>query len=58
MAGVDRTTVEEVVRKVLLDDHADVIRESVAGNGAVRRCTRRTDVCRPFAVSTPRGLGG
>jgi len=29
MAGVDRMTIEEVVRKVLLDDHADVIRESV-----------------------------
>src|SRR5436309_15093095 len=29
MAGVDRMTVEQVVRKVLLEDHADVIRESV-----------------------------
>jgi putative transposase len=29
MAGVDRMTIEEVVRKVLLDDHADVVRESV-----------------------------
>ncbi|MDQ6775863.1 MAG: hypothetical protein M3071_06520 [Actinomycetota bacterium] len=29
MAGVDRMTIEEVVRKVLVDDHADVIRESV-----------------------------
>jgi putative transposase len=29
MAGVDRMTIEEVVRKVLMDDHADVIRESV-----------------------------
>ncbi len=29
MAGVDRMTIEEVVRKVLIDDHADVIRESV-----------------------------
>ena len=29
MAGVDRMTVEEVVRKVLLDEHADVIREAV-----------------------------
>jgi hypothetical protein len=25
MAGADRMTVEEVVRKVLLDEHADVI---------------------------------
>jgi len=29
MAGQDRMTVEEVVRKVLRDEHADVIRESV-----------------------------
>src|SRR5215217_8610836 len=29
MAGPDRMTVEEVVRKVLRDEHADVIRESV-----------------------------
>jgi hypothetical protein len=29
MAGADRMTVEEVIRKVLLDEHADVIREAV-----------------------------
>src|SRR4051794_35507568 len=29
VAGQDRMTIEEVVRKVLLDEHADVIRESV-----------------------------
>src|SRR3954469_20745985 len=29
MAGQERMTVEEVVRKVLRDEHADVIRESV-----------------------------
>ena len=29
MAGQGRMTVEEVVRKVLRDEHADVIRESV-----------------------------
>jgi putative transposase len=28
MAGADRMTVEEVVRRVLLDEHADVIREA------------------------------
>jgi putative transposase len=28
MAGADRMTIEEVVRKVLLDEHADVIREA------------------------------
>ena len=28
VAGADRMTVEEVVRKVLLDEHADVIREA------------------------------
>jgi putative transposase len=29
MAGRDRMTIEDVVRKVLRDEHADVIRESV-----------------------------
>ena len=29
MAGADRMTIEQVVRKVLVEDHADVIRESV-----------------------------
>src|SRR5687768_10830034 len=29
MAGADRMTIEEVVRKVLLDEHADVVREAV-----------------------------
>ena len=29
MAGADRMTIEEVVRKLLLDQHADVIREAV-----------------------------
>jgi hypothetical protein len=29
MAGADRMTIEEVVRKVLIDEHADVIGESV-----------------------------
>jgi hypothetical protein len=29
MAGADRMQVEEVVRKVLVDEHADVVRESV-----------------------------
>ena len=36
MAGADRMQVEEVVRKVLVDEHADVLRESVrvAGRGS------------------------
>ncbi|HKG27429.1 MAG TPA: hypothetical protein VKB09_17390 [Thermomicrobiales bacterium] len=29
MAGANRMTIETVVRKVLLDEHADVIREAV-----------------------------
>ena len=29
MAGADRMTIEEVVKNVLLDEHADVIREAV-----------------------------
>ena len=29
MAGADRMTIEEVVREVLREEHADVIREAV-----------------------------
>ena len=29
MAGKERMAIEEVVRKVLMEDHADVVRESV-----------------------------
>ena len=29
VAGADRMTIEEVVKQVLLDEHADVIREAV-----------------------------
>ena len=29
MAGADRMTIEEVVKQMLLDEHADVIREAV-----------------------------
>ena len=29
MAGADRMTIEEVVKEVMLDEHADVIREAV-----------------------------
>jgi hypothetical protein len=29
LAGAERMTIEEVVRKVLLDEYADVIREAV-----------------------------
>src|SRR3954469_6636846 len=29
MAGADRMTIQEVVKKMLLDEHADVIREAV-----------------------------
>jgi putative transposase len=34
VAGADRMTIEEVVRKVLLDEHADVIREAVKAGAA------------------------
>ena len=29
MAGADRMTIQEVVKGVLLDEHADVVREAV-----------------------------
>jgi putative transposase len=37
VAGADRMTIEEVVRKVLLDEHADVIREAVKAIAAEMR---------------------
>jgi putative transposase len=42
MAGRDRMTIEEVVRQVLRDEHADVIRESVR---AVARELMEAEVC-------------
>jgi hypothetical protein len=39
VAGRDRMTIEEVVRRVLRAEHGDVIRESVA---KVAESTRRT----------------
>src|SRR5918999_4733611 len=42
MAGRDRMTIEEVVRQVLRDEHADVIRESVK---AVARELMEVEVC-------------
>ena len=42
MAGVDRMTIEEVVRKLLLDEHADVSGDAVRGVCAE---------CREFEVS-------
>jgi putative transposase len=29
VAGADRMSIEEVVRKLLLDEHADVVRQAV-----------------------------
>ena len=42
MAGTDRMTIAEVVREVLRDEHADVIRESVR---AVAQELMETEVC-------------
>jgi hypothetical protein len=40
VAGAERMTIEEVVRKVLRDEHADVIREAVKAVAAERRISR------------------
>ena len=42
MAGRDRMTIEEVVRRVLREEHGDVIRESVR---AVARELMEAEVC-------------
>src|SRR3954454_25083938 len=47
MAGEERMTVEEVVRKVLRDEHADVIRESVK---AVARELMEAEVAELFGA--------
>jgi hypothetical protein len=65
MAGVDRMAIEEVVRKVLVDEHAEVLRESVrwlaqqlmevevCGSGWSRRSPRRLS-CRSSRSSISR----
>ena len=69
MAGADRMTIEEVVRKVLLDEHADVIREAVEAVGAemmevevseligAERGERRPRIGRRIATAIGRGAG-
>src|SRR4051794_2916907 len=61
VAGADRMTIEEVVRKVLLDEHADVIREAVkaiisaASAGTTFRPTRTYTTLRDVTPFVPSG---
>jgi hypothetical protein len=48
MAGAERMTIEEVVKQVLRDEHADVIRESVR---AVAQELMEAEVVRHEALS-------
>ena len=69
MAGADRMTIEEVVRKVLLEEHADVIREAVKAVAAemmeaevseligAERGERRPRTVRRIATAIGRGAG-
>ena len=69
MAGADRMTIEEVVRKVLLDEHADVIREAVKAVAAelmefevaeligAERGERRPRIARRIATAIGQGAG-
>jgi hypothetical protein len=52
MAGAERMTIEEVVREVLRDEHADVIRESVR---AVAQELMEVEVVRHEALSDRAG---
>jgi hypothetical protein len=52
MSGGDRMTIEEVVREVLRDEHADVIRESVR---AVAHELMEAEVVRHEALSDRAG---
>ena len=59
MAGADRMPIEEVVRKVLLDEHADVLREAVGRRGGVdgdrgARADRRRALRAPARRATHR----
>jgi Transposase, Mutator family len=51
VAGADRMTIEEVVRKVLLDEHADVIREAVKAVAAQLMELEVSELIGPSAVS-------
>ena len=53
MAGADRMTIEEVVRKVLLDQHADVIREAVKAVAGEVDGARGVRADRPRAWRAP-----
>ncbi len=50
MAGADRMTIEEVVRKVLLGEHADVVREGHRRGEAFLRQRRMTVAARPIRL--------
>jgi hypothetical protein len=69
VAGADRMPVEDVVRKVLLDEHADVLREAVRAVAAelmtlevseligAARGERRPRIARRIATATGPGGG-
>ncbi len=53
MAGRDKMTIEEVVRRVLRDEDADVIRESLRAVRAVSSCWQaRTSTRRPTRLGS------
>ena len=69
MAGADRMAIEEVVRKVLLDEHAEVIRGAVKAVAAelmdlevseligAAHGERRRGIARRIATAIARGAG-
>src|SRR4051812_35562497 len=57
MAGAERMTIEEVVRRVLREEHGDVIRESVRGGGAGADGGRGVRADRRRARGTDGGSG-
>ena len=50
MAGADRMTIEEVVRKVLLDEQADVLRAAVDLTHKKGQLVRRATEAHPADV--------
>jgi hypothetical protein len=51
MAGADRMAIEEIVRNVLVDEHADVLRESVEWLAGQSNRAAVTVTSVPVAVS-------
>jgi hypothetical protein len=58
MAGAERMTIEEVVKRVLLYEHADVVREAVKAVGVAVVVVRDRTARRPARLVPDRARRG